>query len=69
MSEFKDNDEVWFFHFIDHDNVSPLEASDLMLCSEQYKHIDTYSRQNAILAKSKNEAIDAMIKCLEDMKE
>lgn len=69
MSKFNIGDEVWFFQFIDSDKIFPLDANDIILCSEKYELIDEYSQKNCILGKTKNEAIDALIKKLELMKE
>ncbi len=68
MSDFKVGDEVWFFEFIDADKIFPLEIDDIVLCTEKYEFIDVYGRNNAILGKSKSEAIDAMIARLQELK-
>lgn len=63
---------IWWFEFIDCDKVGALNSDDLILCSENIQNIDPNSfdiLNTDIIGTSKNEAIDSMIKKLQEMKD
>lgn len=69
MNDFRSEDDVYFFEFMDSDKEYPLEIEDMLVCSERFGLLDEYARNNAIFGKSKNELIDNFIKSLEKMKD
>lgn len=69
MIESNLDSDVWFFQFIDHDNLSALEFEDMIICNENINNLSDYEINNSLIGKSKNELIEKMINHLQGLKD